>query len=53
MAHMICELCFQHCDISESQTGLCRARDHRDGAAVSLNYGKVTSLVLDRIEKSL
>ncbi len=48
---MICELCFHHCDLSEGQTGLCRARACRDGAVVSLNYGKITSLALDPIEK--
>ena len=48
---MICELCFHHCDLSERQTGLCRARAWRGGAVVPLNYGKVTSLALDPIEK--
>lgn len=48
---MICELCFHHCDLSEGQTGFCRARTCRDGAIISLNYGKVTSLALDPIEK--
>ena len=48
---MICELCFHHCDLSEGQIGFCRARACRDRAIVSLNYGKVTSLALDPIEK--
>ncbi len=48
---MICELCFHHCDLSEGQTGLCRARACRDGEIVPLNYGKLTSLALDPIEK--
>ena len=48
---MICPLCFHHCDLSEGQTGFCRARVCRDGAIVPLNYGKVTSLALDPIEK--
>ena len=48
---MICELCFHHCDLSEGQTGFCRARSCRDGAIVPLNYGKLTSLALDPIEK--
>ena len=48
---MICELCFHHCDLSEGQTGFCRARTCRDGKIISLNYGKVTSLALDPIEK--
>lgn len=48
---MICELCFHHCGLSEGQTGFCRARACRDGAIVPLNYGKLTSLALDPIEK--
>ena len=48
---MICELCFHHRDLSEGQTGFCRARACRNGAIVPLNYGKVTSLALDPIEK--
>lgn len=48
---MICQLCFHHCDLSEGQTGLCRARACRDGVIVPLNYGKLTSLALDPIEK--
>ena len=48
---MICQLCFHHCDLSEGQTGLCRARTCRDGDIAPLNYGKLTSLALDPIEK--
>ena len=48
---MICELCFHRCDLSEGQTGFCRARACRDGEIVSLNYGKITSIALDPIEK--
>ena len=48
---MICALCFHHCDLSEGQTGFCRARACRDGTIVPLNYGKLTSLALDPIEK--
>ena len=48
---MICGLCFHHCDLSEGQTGFCRARACRDGAIIPLNYGKLTSLALDPIKK--
>nr|WP_325184339.1 AmmeMemoRadiSam system radical SAM enzyme [uncultured Oscillibacter sp.] len=48
---MICELCFHCCDLSEGQTGFCRARACRDGVIIPLNYGKVTSLALDPIGK--
>ena len=47
----ICELCFHHCRLEEGQTGFCRARACRDGVMVPLNYGKLTSLALDPIEK--
>ena len=48
---MICQLCFHRCGLAEGQTGLCRARGRRGGEIVPLNYGKVTSLALDPIEK--
>lgn len=46
-----CELCFHHCELAEGQTGFCRARFCRDEVIVPLNYGKITSLALDPIEK--
>ena len=46
-----CELCFHRCELDEGRTGLCRARECRDGVIVPLNYGKLTSLALDPIEK--
>lgn len=48
---MICELCFHHCSLSKGWTDFCQARICWDGAIVPLNYGKVTSLALDPIEK--
>ena len=48
---MICELCFHRCDLSEGQTGFCRARACQNGKIVPLNYGKITSIALDPIEK--
>ncbi len=48
---VVCELCFHHCRLEEGRTGLCRARACRGGAVVPLNYGKLTSLALDPIEK--
>lgn len=48
---MICELCFHHCALSDGQTGFCRARVCRDGKIVPLNYGKITSIALDPVEK--
>lgn len=51
MNRIRCELCFHRCALREGQTGLCRARACRDGAIVPLNYGKITSIALDPIEK--
>lgn len=48
---LTCELCFHHCQLEEGQTGFCRARGNRNGEIVSLNYGKLTALALDPIEK--
>lgn len=46
-----CGICFHHCQLEEGQTGLCRARICREGAVVAKNYGKITSLALDPVEK--
>lgn len=47
----VCSVCPHHCRLEEGQTGLCRARGYQQGQVVSLNYGKVTGLALDPIEK--
>ncbi|MBE7069766.1 MAG: AmmeMemoRadiSam system radical SAM enzyme [Ruminococcaceae bacterium] len=47
----VCEVCFRHCDIGEGKLGVCKARTCRDGKVVAANYGRVTSLALDPIEK--
>ena len=47
----VCEVCFRHCEIKEGSLGFCKARTCRDGMVVPHNYGKITSLALDPIEK--
>ena len=47
----VCEVCFRRCAVEEGKTGFCGVRTCRDGAVVSDNYGRVTSLALDPIEK--
>ena len=47
----VCEVCFRHCKIEENSTGFCGARTCRDGQIVAENYGKLTSIALDPIEK--
>ena len=46
-----CRLCPHHCVRKEGKLGLCGARMNHGGRFVSLNYGRVTSLGLDPVEK--
>ncbi|MBQ4467226.1 MAG: AmmeMemoRadiSam system radical SAM enzyme [Firmicutes bacterium] len=47
----VCKVCFRHCDIKEGGRGFCGARTCQGGEVIASNYGKVTSLALDPIEK--
>ena len=47
----ICQVCMHHCRLKPGQTGICRARKNEAGTVVCGNYGQVTSLNLDPIEK--
>lgn len=47
----VCPICPHACALTEGQRGICRARIARDGVVVDENYGRVTSLALDPIEK--
>ena len=46
-----CSVCFHHCEIPEGRTGFCGARVCREGIVTPANYGVVTGLALDPIEK--
>ena len=46
-----CKVCFRHCNIPEGGLGFCGARTCIDGVVTAANYGRVTSLALDPIEK--
>lgn len=46
-----CDVCFRHCKLDEGAVGFCGARVCRDGKVVADNYGYVTALALDPIEK--
>ncbi|MDI9480061.1 MAG: AmmeMemoRadiSam system radical SAM enzyme, partial [Bacillota bacterium] len=46
-----CCLCPHHCLLKPGQKGICRVRVNQDGLLYSLNYGQLTSLALDPIEK--
>lgn len=47
----VCRICFRHCRLREGQEGFCRARKNRKGLIEDENYGRITSLALDPIEK--
>ena len=47
----VCPVCFHHCTLAEGQYGRCRARKNVKGKVICENYGKVTALALDPIEK--
>ncbi|MCL2059906.1 MAG: AmmeMemoRadiSam system radical SAM enzyme [Oscillospiraceae bacterium] len=47
----VCLLCPRGCSIGPGGTGACLARRNIDGALYSLNYGKISSINLDPIEK--
>ena len=47
----VCDLCPRRCSLQEDQLGFCRARINRAGKIECENYGRVTSLALDPIEK--
>ncbi|WP_251197393.1 AmmeMemoRadiSam system radical SAM enzyme [Anaerotardibacter muris] len=46
-----CTLCPHRCSLAEGQRGICQARIARDGVVIDENYGRITSLALDPIEK--
>ena len=47
----VCDVCFHHCDIPEGRKGFCGARKNVNGTVVPDNYGRITALALDPIEK--
>ena len=47
----VCKVCFRHCNIGEDALGFCGARICREGEVTADNYGRITSLALDPIEK--
>lgn len=47
----VCQVCMHHCHLKPGQRGRCRARKNEGGEIVCANYGQVTSLNLDPVEK--
>lgn len=51
MSEARCDVCFRHCLIHEGGRGFCGARTASGGKVYPENYGRITSLALDPIEK--
>jgi pyruvate formate lyase activating enzyme len=51
MSKVVCETCPRHCRLEDGAFGACRARRAEGGRVVCENYGRITSLALDPIEK--
>ena len=47
----VCAVCPRHCRLAEGETGFCRARRCDGGRVVCANYGHLTSIAIDPIEK--
>ncbi len=46
-----CDLCCHHCNLTEGGYGFCGVRTVRNGKVVPDNYGRISSIALDPIEK--
>lgn len=46
-----CELCPHNCQIPVGKTGFCNVRTNQDGTLVTANYGQVSAIALDPVEK--
>lgn len=51
MSKITCKICPHYCNLDENQVGLCRGRSNINGQITAINYGMVTSIALDHIEK--
>ena len=51
MSREICRICPHHCVLDENEIGFCRARSNKGGNITAINYGLITSIALDPIEK--
>ena len=46
-----CQLCPHFCKIQDAIAGLCRTRTNKGGTLILTNYGEITSIAVDPIEK--
>jgi pyruvate formate lyase activating enzyme len=49
--HIQCELCPHYCRLKPDQTGRCRVRMNHQGSLMSLNYGRISAIQIDPVEK--
>jgi len=51
MSKVKCKICPHQCHIDENEIGFCRARSNKKGVITAINYGLITSISMDPIEK--
>lgn len=51
MTKVKCTICPRGCSLEDGQTGFCKGRANIGGKVIALNYGRVSSIALDPIEK--
>lgn len=50
-SEVACRLCPQQCRLTSGKSGFCKIRTNRDGKLITANYGQISSISLDPIEK--
>jgi len=48
---VMCTLCPHNCVVRKEKKGICKVRENKDGVLISKNYGLVSSIGFDPIEK--
>ena len=48
---VLCKLCPHYCIIENNTAGKCKVRQNIDGILYAINYGSVSSIAIDAIEK--
>ncbi|ACJ75817.1 radical SAM protein [Thermosipho africanus H17ap60334] len=48
---IVCRLCPRHCFLSDGQIGFCKTRKNENGILYTINYGEISSIAMDPIEK--
>lgn len=48
---VLCKLCPHYCIIENNKIGKCKVRQNEDGVLFTINYGSVSSIAIDPIEK--